>query len=164
MPLLRAASPDDVDQLTAVFLDCWRISYARVMPAALVEGMTAQKARSMWSDAVRRQTILAAVDDEPPHPVLGFVGFQLLQDGAGYVSSLYVSPTLQGGGVGRLLLAEAEKELREAGARTARLWVFAENAPSHAFYLRQGWQPDGRVETLPEWGQPQVGLTKKLVD
>ena len=98
-----------------------------------------------------QQTILAATTDEPPHPVLGFVGFQLLQDGAGYISSLYVSPKLQGGGVGRLLLAEAERELRDAGARTARLWVFAENAPSHAFYLRQGWQSDGRVETLPEW-------------
>jgi ribosomal protein S18 acetylase RimI-like enzyme len=166
MPLLRAAGPDDVDQLTAVFLDCWRISYAGVMPAALVEGMTAQKARSMWSDAVRRphQTILAATADEPPHPVLGFVGFQVQPDGAGYVSSLYVSPHLQGGGVGRLLLTEAERELRSAGARTARLWVFAENAPSHAFYLKQGWHPDGRVETLPEWGQPQLGLTKTLVD
>ncbi|HEX3963999.1 MAG TPA: GNAT family N-acetyltransferase [Trebonia sp.] len=166
MPLLRVAGPDDVDQLAAVFLDCWRISYAQVMPAPLVAGMTSQKARSMWTDALRRphQTILAATGDEPPHAVLGFVGFQLQGDGAGYVSSLYVSPNLQGGGVGRLLLSEAEKELRDCGARTARLWVFEENAPSRAFYVRQGWQPDGRRETLPEWGQPQLGMTKTLAD
>ena len=116
------------------------------------------------ADALKRpgQTIVAATDDEPPHAIVGFVGFQLQQDGTGYVSSLYVSPHLQGGGVGRLLLGEAEKRLRESGARTARLWVFEANAPSHAFYLKQGWKPDGRRETLPEWGQPQLGLTKTL--
>jgi ribosomal protein S18 acetylase RimI-like enzyme len=166
MPLLRVAGPDDVDQLTAVFLDCWRISYAEVMPAPLVEGMTSRQARSMWADALKRphQTILAATEDEPPHAALGFVGFQLHEDGAGYVSSLYVSPNLQGGGVGRLLLRAAEKELRDSGARTARLWVFEENAPSRAFYVRQGWKPDGRRETLPDWGQPQLGMTKNLAD
>jgi ribosomal protein S18 acetylase RimI-like enzyme len=166
MPLLRVAGPADADQLTAVFLDCWRISYAPVMPASLVDAMTSQKARTMWADALTRpgQTIVAATRDEPPHAVVGFVGFQLLEDGAGYVSSLYVSPSLQGGGVGRLLLSEAEQELRDSGARTARLWVFEANAPSRAFYARQGWQPDGRRETLPQWGQPQLGMTKALVD
>jgi ribosomal protein S18 acetylase RimI-like enzyme len=166
MPLLRVARRDDIDQLSAVFLDCWKISYAEVMPASLVASMTEEKARSLWADALQRpnQTILAATADEPPHPVVGFVGFQLQEDGAGYVSSLYVSPRLQGGGVGRLLLSGAERELRAAGARTARLWVFEQNAPSRAFYLRQGWQPDGRTETLPEWGQPQLSMTKTFVD
>ena len=166
MPLLRIARRDDVDQLSAVFLDCWRISYAEVMPASLVAGMTARKARSLWADALQRpnQTILAATGDEPPHAVVGFVGFQLQADETGYVSSLYVSPQLQGGGVGRLLLSGAEQELRNAGARSARLWVFEENGPSRAFYDRQGWKPDGRRETLPEWGQPQLSLTKTLSD
>ena len=166
MPLLRVAGRDDVDQLAAVFLDCWRISYARVMPAGLVEGMTSQQARAMWADALKRpdQTVVAAVQDEQPHAIVGFVGFRLDEDATGYVSSLYVSPSLQGGGVGRLLLGEAEERLRDSGARTARLWVFEDNAPSRAFYARQGWQFDGRRETLPEWGQPQLGLTKVLAD
>ena len=112
----RVARRDDIDQLSAVFLDCWRISYDQVMPASLVARMTPEKARSLWADALQRpnQTILAATADEPPHPVVGFVGFQLQADGAGYVSSLYVSPHLQGGGVGRLLLSGAEQELRDA--------------------------------------------------
>ncbi len=165
MPLLRVASHDDVEQLAAVFLDCWKTSYAQVMPAALIDGMTARQALVIWADAVRRpgQTIVVAADDAPPHGVLGLVGYRLTEDGAGYVSSLYVSPRLQGGGVGLLLLSEAEKKLRAAGAETARLWVFEDNAPSRAFYERQGWRPDGRRETLPDWGQPQVGMTKLLV-
>jgi len=164
MPLLRAADPADVDQLATVFLDCWRISYAQVMPAPLLECMTAERAREMWAEAVGRpgQVVVIAAGDEEPHAVLGLVGFRLADDGDGYVASLYVSPKQQGGGVGRLLLCEAERRLREAGARTARLWVFEDNAPSRAFYARQGWRPDGRRETLPEWGQPQLGLAKTL--
>lgn len=164
MPLLRAAGPDDVDQLAAVFLDCWRISYAQVMPAPLVASMTRHKAWSMWADALSRpgQAIVAATRDEPPHAAVGFVGFQLQPDATGYISSLYVSPRLQGGGVGRLLLGEAERQLRDSGAAIARLWVFEQNAPSCRFYLRQGWELDGRRETLPEWGQPQLGMTKTL--
>src|ERR1700722_17195401 len=129
MPLLRVARRDDIDQLSAVFLDCWRISYAQVMPAPLVASMTLEKARALWAEAVRRpgQTIVIATGNESPHAVLGFVGFRLQEDGAGYVSSLYVSPRLQGGGVGRLLLSGAERELRAAGARAARLWVFEQN-------------------------------------
>ncbi|HTU73808.1 MAG TPA: GNAT family N-acetyltransferase [Trebonia sp.] len=164
MPLLRVAGPDDADELAAVFLDCWKVSYAQVMPIALVQGMTSGQARAMWADALRRpgQTIVVATREEPPHAIVGFVGFLVEQDGAGYVSSLYVSPRLQGGGVGRLLLSEAERQLRDSGARTARLWVFEDNAPSLAFYVRQGWAPDGRRETLPQWGQPQLGLAKQL--
>lgn len=164
MPLLRVAGPDDVERLAAVFLDCWRISYAPVMPAALVAAMTERRALVLWADALRRpgQTIVVAAGEEAPAAVLGFVGFRLREDGEGYVSSLYVSPRLQGGGVGRLLLAEAERRLREAGAATARLWVFEDNAPSRAFYARRGWRPDGRKETSAEWGQPQVGMAKTL--
>lgn len=164
MPMLRVAGPDDVNQLAAVFLDCWRISYAQVMPASLVRRMTPRRALATCAGALLRpgQTVVAAAADEPPHAVVGFAGFRLEADGAGYVGSLYVSPRFQGGGVGRLLLGEAEKGLRESGARTARLWVFADNAPSRAFYARQGWRPDGRLETRQEWGQPQVGMTKAL--
>ena len=154
MPLLRVARRDDIDQLSAVFLDCWRISYGQVMPASLVASMTPEKARSLWADALQRpnQTILAATADEPPHPVVGFVGFQLQADGGGYVSSLYVSPHLQGGGVGRLLMCRAEQELRDAGARTARLWVFEQNEPSRAFYAPAGLSP-----RRPPGDAPRVG-------
>src|ERR1700756_4755334 len=117
MPLLRVAGPGDVDQLAAVFLDCWQVSYARVMPAALVEGMTARRARAVCAGALGRpgQTIVAPTGDEPPGAALGFVGFRLEEGGDGYVSSLYVSPRAQGGGLGRALLAAAGKGARGGG-------------------------------------------------
>jgi GNAT superfamily N-acetyltransferase len=164
MPELRRAGTDDLEAIVDVFMDCWTISYASLMPAGLVDAMTREQARQIWASTLAKDAVevMVAAAPEPGGRVRGVVGFSLPEPEAGYVASLYVSPGAQGTGTGRLLLAEAEKRLRARGARRARLWVFEENAPSRSFYQRQGWQPDGSRETLPEWGQPQIGMAKDL--
>jgi ribosomal protein S18 acetylase RimI-like enzyme len=167
MPELRRAGTDDLEAIVDVFLDCWMISYASLLPAGLVDAMTRERAREIWAATLARpetDVLVADVADAPGHGgrVRGVVGYSLPEPEAGYVGSLYVSPAAQGSGTGRLLLAEAERRLHARGARRARLWVFEENAPSRSFYQRQGWRPDGSRETLPEFGQPQVGMVKDL--
>lgn len=160
---IRDATAADAAAFTQVFLDCWSVSYSQIMPASLIERMTPERARAMWEDAVRPggETGYLVVEDERGS-VVGFIGFRLTDAATGYVSSLYVSPYAQGGGFGRRLLSAAEEAMRALGATSARLWVFEENAPSRAFYEKAGWSLDGTRETLDEWGQPQVGMTKAL--
>ena len=162
MPVIRHATAADAEAFTQVFLDCWNVSYSRIMPEALIERMTAERALSLWQDALGAgtDTYLAAVDADGG--VAGFVGYRLTGPGTGYVSSLYVSPYAQGGGYGRTLLADAEQGLRDLGAREAKLWVFEQNAPSRGFYEKAGWRLDGTRETLTEWGEPQVGMAREL--
>ncbi len=162
MPTVRLAGIDDADGFCTVFLDCWRVSYATIMPAALIESMTSERAEELWRNALSggTDTYLAALDDDGL--VVGFAGFRLDEPTVGYVSSLYVSPFTQGGGFGRLLLTSSEDELRRLGAERARLWVFEQNEPSRAFYGKLGWMVDGRRETLAEWGEPQIGMSKQL--
>ncbi len=162
MPTVRVAGLDDADAFRTVFLDCWRVSYAQIMPPALIESMTSERADELWQNALGSgtDTYVAAVDDDDR--IVGFAGFRLDEPTVGYVSSLYVSPFTQGGGFGRLLLTRCEDELRSLGAERARLWVFEQNEPSRAFYTRLGWSLDGRRETLDEWGEPQVGMSKEL--
>jgi ribosomal protein S18 acetylase RimI-like enzyme len=174
MPTLRRASDRELDGIVSVFLDCWRVSYSQVMPAALVDGMTPERAMTIWRNALQNpdNTIVVAIADEPAGAVLGLVGYSMLgsevgqsgvgYSGVGYVGSLYVSPFAQGSGTGRLLLSAATDDLKNLGAQHARLWVFEQNAPSRAFYERQGWTADGRREVLAEWGEPQIGMTKDL--
>ena len=100
--------------------------------------------------------------ERPEGGIAGFIGYRMIDAGTGYVSSLYVSPETQGGGLGRELLAEAEAAMRRLDARRARLWVFEQNEPSRRFYERSGWRLDGSRVTLEEWGQPQVGMAKEL--
>jgi ribosomal protein S18 acetylase RimI-like enzyme len=170
MPTLRRASDRDLDGIVSVFLDCWWVSYSQVMPAALVDGMTSQRALDIWQNALQNpaNTILVAIGDEPAGGVVGLVGYSMLgsevgQSGVGYIGSLYVSPSAQGSGTGRTLLSAATDDLKNLGARHARLWVFEQNAPSRSFYERQGFTPDGRREILAEWGQPQIGMAKDLL-
>lgn len=161
MPTVRVASPEDADAFCSVFLDCWRTTYAATMPRELVESMTHERASELWGSALSRgtDTYLAAIDDGQ---IVGFGGWRIISPGVGYVSSLYVSPFVQGAGLGRLLLTSCEDELRRLGAEKAQLWVFEQNEPSQKFYRKLGWMPDGRRETLPEWGQPQIGMSKEL--
>lgn len=162
MPEIRPAGADDVAAFTRVFLDCWRVSYSRIMPEALIARMTPERAAELWTNALRPDGDAYLAAEDTDGDVVGFIGYRLTDPTTGYVSSLYVSPYAQGGGYGRALLGRAEDGLRALGASIAKLWVFEQNAPSRAFYEKSGWSADGTRETLAEWGEPQVGMEKRL--
>jgi ribosomal protein S18 acetylase RimI-like enzyme len=161
---LRPALVEDLEAVVEVFLECWTVSYARVMPTELVTSMTRERALRLWAAALSSQTTetLLAEKSHPEQRVVGLVGFSLAEPGVGYVASLYVTPSQQGSGAGRFLLAAAEERLRAKVASLLRLLVFERNTPSLRFYERQGWVADGSRVTLPEWGEPQIGLTKEV--
>ncbi len=158
MTLIRDAGAADLDAVVAVFLRCWRESYAGVLPPALIARMDETSARAIWARALVTGGVVVAEDGG----VLG-VTRVTTDDGVGRVESLYVSPDAQGRGVGRELLAEAENRLIAAGARVGALWVFRDNEPSRGFYRRAGWAPDGTERVEEQFGAPEIGLAKALV-
>lgn len=69
--------------------------------------------------------------------LLGCGGLEVYEeDAAGLVRSMAVERELQGGGVGRLILAWVESRAREVGVRT--LYLFTMDAG--AFYQRSGYE------------------------
>jgi GNAT superfamily N-acetyltransferase len=160
-PVLRAAGPGDLEAVVAVFLGCWRSSYAERLPASLVASMSDDAARSLWSRALTtpgRRVVVAEVDGE----VDGVVGFEARGED-GWVHSLYVAPSAQGSGLGSRLLSSATAELATAGCRRGLLWVFADNTPSVAFYARHGWTPDGAERVEEAFGENEIRLSRPLV-
>lgn len=79
----------------------------------------------------------------------------------GYFGMLSVSPTLQGGGVGRRLVEAAHATLADRfGARRVRISVFPQRETLIAWYERLGYAKTG--ETLPfPYGNPRFGLPKR---
>lgn len=75
-------------------------------------------------------------------------------DRAGYVRVLAVRPDSQGLGVGRSLMAEAERR----SASDAGVFVMASsgNARALAFYVRLGYQPVGRVPDFVANGLDEI--------
>ncbi|MGD8167883.1 N-acetyltransferase family protein [Herbiconiux sp. P16] len=168
---IRSAEPGDLDEIVAIFLACWRGSYAAVLPPALVERMTDAQAHDLWSAAFERRAgrMLVAVPAAGERPLgVSRVSFGGGDGGArdaaavGVVESLYVSPAAQGAGIGRALLTAAVDALAEAGATTARLWVFAANRPSLDFYRSQGWTEDGGRRVQESFGEPELRLARTI--
>lgn len=172
---VRPAVASDLDGVVEVFLDCWRTSYAAVLPADVRESMTEESARELWRSAFRRagSTVLVAVPGRatgpaPDGPVVGVVRFSRQESSVpagsapGDVDSLYVSPHSQGQGLGTVLLDAAVAGLAASGAEAARLWVFESNRPSLAFYRSRGWSDDGRRRTEEAFGVPELGLSRAV--
>ncbi|MGO1489121.1 MAG: GNAT family N-acetyltransferase [Arachnia sp.] len=158
---IRTATIDDQDAIVEVFLECWRQSYAGLLPQFAIDAMTDRRAASLWTDLLMEGpgTVCVAEDG---HKVMGVTRFEIL-DGIGIVQSLYVYPHAQGRGMGALLLKEARTSMGAGGAHILQLWVFADNAPSIGFYRRLGWLPDGHSRTQEEFGVPELRLTFQKV-
>lgn len=81
--------------------------------------------------------------------------------GVGYFGMLSVSPTLQGGGLGRRLVEAAHATMAERfGATKVRISVFPQRDTLIAWYERLGYAPTG--DTLPfPYGDERFGLPKR---
>ena len=102
-----------------------------------------------------RQAMLTAWRGEQ---LLGCVLIADRGEATGYFGMLSVSPTLQGGGLGRRLVEAAHAALAERFcARRVRISVFPQRETLIEWYRRLGYAPTG--ETLPfPYGDPRFGL------
>ncbi|MFD1531215.1 GNAT family N-acetyltransferase [Pseudonocardia aurantiaca] len=157
--LIRQARAADLEAVVEVFLACWTISYAPLLPAAAHAVMDRETATALWRAALADPTAFVA---EHGGGAIGVARCTLVGRGTGRVDSLYVHPRTQGSGLGGRLLAACTDHLLAAGASRATLWVFAPNEPARAFYARHGWQPTGEQRVEPEYGVPEVELARVL--
>lgn len=82
-------------------------------------------------------------------------------DGAGYLGMFSVKPDLQGGGVGKLLLAEAERIARDEWRLPAmRMTVIDIRDELIAFYERRGYRRTGVTKPFP-YGDERYGIPKR---
>ncbi|GAB2885613.1 GNAT family N-acetyltransferase [Streptomyces mayteni] len=80
---------------------------------------------------------------------------------AGYFGMFAVRPGLQGGGVGRQVLAEAERRAAaEWGAREMRMRVISARDELIAWYERRGYTRTGRLAPFP-YGDERFGIPRR---
>ena len=78
-----------------------------------------------------------------------------------YIGMLAVRPFLQALGIGRRLLAEAEKRARaEFWAKRSRMTVIEQRQDLIAWYVRRGYFVTTRTEPFP-YGNPRFGLPRR---
>ncbi|HTR76083.1 MAG TPA: GNAT family N-acetyltransferase [Solirubrobacterales bacterium] len=123
-------------------------------PTTLVAVEVGEEGSGVTPSLTNSVEVRSGVTPDPVEraPLVGFVTFGSSRDedarGLAEIYALYVDPERYGGGVGRLLMAEARGRLAELGFEAAVLWVLRGNERARSFYRREGWSPDGtsRVE------------------
>lgn len=147
--LLRPATPNDLDDLTEVFLR------ARERMTYLPDLHTPDETRSFLRDTVLAEREVWVVERE--QRVLGFGALNENQ-----LEHLYVHPLAQGFGIGSALL-DRVKTRRPSGLKA---WVFQKNQGARRFYEVRGFQlvqltngaanEEQEPDALYEWKPPST--------
>ena len=143
MVLIRDATAADAPAIARVHVASWQSTYAGMLPARYLAGMTKRTAEARWRMTLPERSpgsgTVVAVDEGGL--VVGFSSFGAERrdiDGfAGEVFALYLLDDAKGQGTGRLLMAASAERMLAAGVRSAIVWCLAAN-PTRWFYERMG--------------------------
>jgi GNAT superfamily N-acetyltransferase len=149
--VIRAATREDLAQITALHLAAAREAFAHIGPVERLEP------RDWGPDLAAAETALVAVDGDG-----SAVGFAFA--GGCELKFFYTHPRVWGRGFGRALLAAAEDALRSAGCEEATLYTEERNERPLRVYATAGWHPDGTARERSWLGVPlrELRLRKRL--
>ena len=154
----RAARLDDVDDIVQLVESAYRGEVSRAgwtTEADLLEGQRTD------CDEVR-----ALISDPSVVLVLASLGAELVASvmvrakatATSHIGMFAVKPAKQSRGLGRALLAEAERvALEEQGSTSTEMTVIEQRLELIAWYGRRGYRPTGGTEPFP-YGNPRFGL------
>ena len=153
---VRRATAADIPALLQLVTDAYRGEASRVgwtTEADLLEGNRID-AQGLEADLSRaRSVILVATDGTMPVACAHVAD----DDGVGYFGMFAVQPRLQGLGIGKRLLAEAERLARdEWDLVVMRMTVIDVRVDLMAFYERHGYRRTGIHKPFP-YGNPRYG-------
>jgi len=102
--------------------------------------------------------MLLALDQEE---LVGCCQLERRADGVCYFGSFAVRPALQGGGVGKALLAEAERRARaDWQSSTMEMTVIGQRDDLIAWYERRGYRTTAERRAFP-YGDDRFGLPRR---
>lgn len=158
----RDATIDDVDAIVALVQSAYRGDSSRAgwtTEADLLDGQrTDADAVGAIVTSNRTRMLLAIAADGQ---LLGCCQLERRNHGVSYFGMFAISPVLQGGGLGRALLAEAERIARdEWGARSMQMTVITQRRDLIAWYERRGYTATGETEPFPH-GDDRFGLPRR---
>jgi ribosomal protein S18 acetylase RimI-like enzyme len=163
---IRPARPTDARAVARLDVETWRTTYAGVLSANYLVGLSERRRDIGWRMAITREPrdVRVAVDAAGAIHGFGSCGpSRSERHFPGEVFTLYVAPDRQNQGIGRRLLIALFRRLAVSGLDAAILWVLRDN-PSRFFYERVGGRlvshkaifvGGSRVETLA-YGWPDL--------
>lgn len=137
---IRPARPNDAQAIARLDVETWRTTYAGVLSATYLVGLSERRRDLGWRMAILREPrdVRVAVDVAGRIEGFGSCGpSRSERHFPGEVFTLYVAPDRQNQGIGRRLLIALFRRLAASGLDAAVVWVLRDN-PSRFFYERLG--------------------------
>ncbi|MEO6365532.1 MAG: GNAT family N-acetyltransferase [Luteimonas sp.] len=174
----RNAGVDDIPALVALVTSAYRgdvsrqgwtteadfLDGSRIDPGVLRHDIERPRSRVLIAGLRHAQGLThTRSGDEPRRPESKMLACAHVseEDGAGYFGMFSVQPGLQGGGVGKALLAESERVIREDWRLPAmRMTVIDIRDELIAFYERRGYHRTGIYKPFP-YGDARFGIPKR---
>ncbi len=138
---IRKAWPGDVSEIANVHVSCWRETYRGLLPSEYLAKLNFRKKIDAWQKVIADKEKFAVFIAEDRMGVIGFSTVEAARDvlweGSGEISSIYLLSRFKGRGLGRALLHAGMKELLKRDFKQAYCWVMEGN-PSVHFYEHSG--------------------------
>lgn len=159
-PSFRTATESDVDALVELIESAYRGDSSRqgwTTEADLLDGQRTDP------DGVR-----AVIETPGSRMLVAEAASELVaccqlehRGAAAYLGMFSVQPGRQGGGLGKQVMAEAERIAREEwGVERMEMTVIAQREDLIAFYERRGYKRTGEFEPFP-YGDERFGIPKR---
>jgi len=156
----RNATHDDIDAIVALVEGSYRGDASRAgwtTEADLLDGMRIDEPR-VREDLERKGSLVLLGERDGQVVACANV---CIEDGAGYFGMFSVLPRLQGGGIGKQMLAEAERIARDDWRLPVmRMTVIDVRDELIAFYERRGYHRTGIRKPFP-YGDARFGVPKR---
>ena len=153
----RAATLADIDNLVALVTSAYRGDASKqgwTTEADMLDGQRIDP-EALSRDIGRERSRIILVERDAQLLACAHVAEE---DGAGYFGMFAVRPELQGGGVGKRLLAETERIVRDEWRLPAmRMTVIDIRDALIAFYERRGYRRTGIFKPFP-YGDERFGI------
>ena len=159
-PVFRAAGTADIEAVVSLVEAAYRGDSGRrgwTTESDLLDGQRTNAAGVAELIGVPHSRVLLA-EQAGALRACCHVGWQ---DEAGYFGMFAVDPTLQGGGLGRAMLAEAERIVREEWqGQQMRMTVIVQREELIAWYERRGYRRTGEYRPFP-YGDERFGIPRR---
>jgi GNAT superfamily N-acetyltransferase len=166
----RIATHDDIPALIELVTSAYRGDVSRqgwTTEADLLDGQRIDADMLRTELDTPDSIVLLAIDsrdeDAPRLVACANIAKQSSDDGipTAYFGMFSVSPDVQGGGVGKIVLAEAERIAHDTlGCTRMRMTVIDAREELIAYYERRGYLRTGIKKPFP-YGDPRYGLPKR---
>ncbi len=141
--IIREANAKDAASIARVSVDTMKETYPGIMPQALLDSLTYEKATIHWQNILLPRWFVYVAENEEGQ-VVGYTGGGTengdLQGFTGELGFIYLLKLNQRQGIGRKMAATVAIKLKQLGHNSMFVWVLTAN-PYKAFYETLGGHP-----------------------